>query len=332
MVNSSAVEFNSFADLGQELALSVLRSSQLEFLKGRWWLNQKKCRLAYDEFLDSFKFAELSFQPDDFPKFQSLNAEDFDDAIAQCQQHSDSLIRKISALPVGDRKLICHSLLNAMTAMFEFENWLFESKPSGDYLDFSLYRSFDLLDQIIGIDYQLEQTICFQDTEERIYAGAGVGVQSSYAMFLTTLSKLQLKGGSKVVDLGSGYGRFGFVIGLAYPELHFTGFEFVKERVIQANEISKNFGLNKMVNFIEQDLSTEAFEIPQADLYYMYDPFLDTTYKSLFKKLDILAQSQKIQIATKGNANHWIQNRYRDHSWHLVAQFHYGNLCIYSNQ
>ena len=54
---------------------------------------------------------------------------------------------------------------------------------------------------------------------------------------------------------------------------------------------SDEFGLTDRLNFHTQDLSCPDFQIPEADIDYLYDPFTEETYQYVLKQ--IVEWSQK---------------------------------------
>lgn len=330
-----AANFNSLttAELATAFCELGLLEAQLEFLIARWWLNQQQQKLNYQAFISPLLDHELkyNFSHQDF--FMHLDPENLKALKKKILEVRALLLVEVIYKNLSEKKLFCRSALTLMNSVFEFENHLLQKRQhQGEYLDFSVYRSFDCLDDIFGIDYQLDQNIKFDpSTKERIYPGAGVGVQSSYSTFLTTLQFLNLPPGGRIIDLGSGYGRLGYIVGCLRPDLNFTGYEYVKERVQQSQSIAANFSLQASIQFVEQDLSADDFSLPSADLYYLYDPFSEATYKKIFTAIHQQARSKKVQIATKGNANFKMQQAFVANSWTKTATFHDGNLCIYLN-
>ena len=133
-----------------------------------------------------------------------------------------------------------------------------------------LYRTFDNLDDVFDLDYQLDLDMVVEhNTKERLYQRSGVGVQSGYSTILLALENSELLPNSSIVDLGSGYGRVGLVCSLLRPDIEFIGYEYVPHRVDIANKAAKHLGLEDNLSFKAQDLSLESFKIPEADVYYL---------------------------------------------------------------
>ena len=169
-----------------------------------------------------------------------------------------------------------------------------------------------------------------KDQPERLYEGAGIGVQTSYASILMALDRVQLPQAAKVVDLGSGYGRVGFAIGLLRPDLEITGYEYVPHRVDNANDVAKAAGLTN-VHFITQDLAAADFKIPKADVFYMYDPFSRETYGYVLDQLIAMGRTTPITVITKGRANDWVTDALKGHGWQTEASLDSGTVFVFNS-
>lgn len=179
--------------------------------------------------------------------------------------------------------------------------------PHEGSVDCSLYRAFDAFDEALGLDYSQESRARFGRTRERLYEGAGAGVQTSYATVLLALRSLRLKPGARLVDLGSGYGRVGLAAGLAREDLFFVGYEFVEERVVCAREAARLAGLDSRIEFRAQDLGDPSFVIPEADAYYLYDPFCSETYVRVLSRILEVAERRPVSVVAKGYAGDWMR-------------------------
>jgi tRNA G46 methylase TrmB len=205
-----------------------------------------------------------------------------------------------------------------------------ESNPSSVWLEHSVYRAFDRMDEILGIDYERDRGMRVDpENHERLYEGAGLGVQTSYTSLLIALDELKLKVGARFVDLGSGYGRVGLVVGIVRPDIDFVGYEYVAHRVEASQNSALQAGLSGHVSFLTQDLSDLKFEIPEADVYYMYDPFSQETYLHVFNQLLAIAKKQPVMIVTKGNAGAWIENALCGAGWFSDRTGDTGTLGIF---
>ncbi len=199
-----------------------------------------------------------------------------------------------------------------------------------------LYRTFDNLDAIFDLDYQLDRKMeVDHQTTERLYQGAGVGVQSGYSTILLAHHQIDIdprtERDCKVVDLGSGYGRVGLVCSLLSPEMQFVGYEYVPHRVQVANKASELLALNDQLEFLTQDLSLKSFDIPEADVYYLYDPFSEETYQYVLKQMVEVSKKRTIVVITKGNANRWLAQIASDNDWPEPIFIDEGNLCIFKS-
>ncbi len=99
----------------------------------------------------------------------------------------------------------------------------------------------------------------------------GLAPRDLQTPYLEIRRLLSAVGGSGlVVDLGAAYARMAFVIERHFPEMSFVGFEYVGERVAEARRALTAFGaLRSRVDHV--DLTSSAFKMPAADVYFIYD-------------------------------------------------------------
>lgn len=240
----------------------------------------------------------LEFSPDD---------RDSARVVGQMNRFLDDLVSHVR----GDAEF-----LKAAMLLMNDETHFADERPADAETE-SLYRAFDRIDDILGIRYSLDLGMSSDPAQsERLYEGAGIGVQTSYPSILLALRRASPREGARVLDLGSGYGRVGFVIGLLRPDISFAGYEYVDHRVRDAIEVAARSGFAK-VDFFTQDLSRADFKIPTADIYYMYDPFSRETYGYVLDQLLALGETNAITIITKGRANTWVEDAVRNRGWTL---------------
>lgn len=196
-----------------------------------------------------------------------------------------------------------------------------------------LYRAFDSMDDVFDLRYALDLGMKSDPLEpERLYEGAGVGVQTSYSSILCALSHLRLSNGAHLIDLGSGYGRVGMMAGLWREDLRFTGYEYVGHRVDICTASTGRAGLDGRVKFLRQDLADPAFEIPEADAYYLYDPFCESTYRRVLARLGELGHSRPISVVTKANAGNWFPRLVNGDEWGEPEVLDAGTLKIFRSR
>lgn len=315
---------------------SALLITIMGFLKEQLWLSDKKdisdnTTTSYEHFLTPFFKNELSdivFLKDFLLKSGKLK-------IKQITKDSQYIELKVLALvgkrSSGDQKsFINHSLKEMSKKFIAEENDQKGEDQSLGHKGLELYRTFDHLDKLFGLNYQLDKDMEIDQTvTERLYEGAGVGVQSGYSTILLALDSLDPQVDSTIIDLGSGYGRVGLVCSILRPDINFTGYEYVAHRVDISNNASKSLGLEGRLHFITQDLSLESFKIPDADIFYLYDPFTVETYQYVLSQLVALSEIKRISIVTKGNARSWLSDIAIKHGWESPIAIDEGNLCIF---
>jgi len=202
--------------------------------------------------------------------------------------------------------------------------------PSEVLLPSSVLRAFDLMDEVLSFNFdQAEDLARTNPNDERLYESGGRGVQTSYASLVAMLAYLQLPSGAHIIDLGSGFGRLGFLCGCWGGELRFTGYEFVDARVQGANATVERAGLQDRIAFEQRDLGSVEFKLPIADVYYMYDPFSPSTYLKILKQLNEMSFHHSIAVVTKADASSWFAKSMHDGNWSAVEFLDGGHLKMF---
>jgi hypothetical protein len=319
------------------VAVAFLRSA-LEFLGEQHWLRTRDAApenkvFTFESFLEPFLSSEL--KPILF-LHELLRAGTLADANA-LKPHARAAealtLEHVIELPGDQRRAFVTGALGLLVPLFAFEAKLQEEcRELGIYLGLSLYRTFDGIDQVLGLDYTQDLGMRHDPAEkERLYEGGGVGVQSGYSTVLNALRHLDPAEGARVIDLGSGYGRVALALGLLRPDLKITGYEFVEKRTNVALASARGLGLDARVRFLTQDLAAPGFRIPDAEIYYLYDPFTESTYAHVLAQLVAVARRQPIVIVTKGNARRWLDTVAKTEGWPLAREFDGGNLCLFAS-
>lgn len=229
------------------------------------------------------------------------------------------------------RKSFCIEVLKKMGDLFIRQDTLEGTLVGPNLIECTnLYRCFDLLDEIMTVNYQLEDGFTYK-SEQRLYVGAGSGVQSGHSAILLTLKALALKPHSTFIDLGSGYGRVGLIGGLLNPKSTFIGYEFIEHRVQNSNACAQSLDLQDQVHFICQDLSLFDFEIPLADCIYLYDPFSEESFKGLLEQIIRMSQLRPLKVVTKGNIKDLVATATAHLGWKPIRQFKVDNVCIFES-
>lgn len=113
--------------------------------------------------------------------------------------------------------------------------------------------------------------------EKKHYVGTQVWIgldpqalQTPYSEILSFLKYLSPYRPQTIVDLGAAYGRIGVVLKSVLPDARFIGFEVMKERIDEARRMWEILDL-KQCSIIEQNILDHDFELPEADVYFIYD-------------------------------------------------------------
>src|SRR5690606_7300103 len=102
-----------------------------------------------------------------------------------------------------------------------------------------------------------------------------------------------------IVDLGAGYGRVGIVMNAIFPEANFIGYEILDLRLLEARRM---FDLLELKNceMRSQNILEKDFEIPKADVYFIYDFSDPHDLKVILKRLSAKLRKERFFIVAKG--------------------------------
>jgi len=121
--------------------------------------------------------------------------------------------------------------------------------------------------------------------EEEVWAQhGGTNLLTRYRLIGDVFKHLNLPQNGSVVDIGSGVGNVGTYLGIMRPDLSMQGYEFEKARVTEAERVARDLNLKK-VHYKEQNLAKPEFRLPQADVYYAFNPTSGTTFDKILSDL-----------------------------------------------
>lgn len=145
--------------------------------------------------------------------------------------------------------------------------------------------------------------------------------------FFKRLSKYSIQ---NVVDLGAAYGRVGIVMQNYFPNAKFTGFEFISKRCDEGNRIFQALGI-KNSTLVSQDILSEDFDLPKADLYFIYDFSDQNDQKVILDQLSQMMDHQRFFMVVRGKSmRSLIQYKYPEF-YRGYTPFHSENWSIYSS-
>jgi hypothetical protein len=124
-------------------------------------------------------------------------------------------------------------------------------------------------------------------------------LQTPYSEIFRILQLLKIKPYQHIIDLGAAYGRMGIVMGGLYIKNQFTGFEYVRARVDEGNRIYKELGFSR-VQLHTQDLFARDFELPEADVYFIYDYGQVEHIDHTLKQIEQVAHKRPVKIVVRG--------------------------------
>jgi hypothetical protein len=119
-----------------------------------------------------------------------------------------------------------------------------------------------------------------------------------YRVLQEVMERLRPKSGERLVDLGSGLGRVGAYLGLFHTGVAFEGYEIVKERHHQAEVMAKHLKIQDRVHFFCEDISDSKWAMPEANYYFLFNPFSLRTLLKVLDKIRQVSNKRVVRIIT----------------------------------
>lgn len=147
-----------------------------------------------------------------------------------------------------------------------------------------------ILDDLLLIEHQFEW-VSDPNGEQLDYHG------TYYRIIKRFLQIVRPQEGSVVYDLGSGHGRVIFTGALTHPAATFKGIEYVGDRVRDCNELREKLGLED-AHFIQGNVRDKDVDFSDGDIFYMFNPFSESTLIEVMDKLSVVGRQKRILVAT----------------------------------
>ena len=167
--------------------------------------------------------------------------------------------------------------------------------------------------------------------EQQLWIGLGTQrLQTPYMEIRRLLEKIAPRKGDTVIDLGAAYGRMGFILERHHPDVNFVGYEFVDERVREAQRIFARHGLSRS-RVEKADLSDAEFFLPPAPFYFLFDYGARRAIEKTLQDLQIIARSRAITVIGRGRASRNAIER--NHPWlsGVRPPEHFSHYSIYKS-
>lgn len=185
-------------------------------------------------------------------------------------------------------------------------------KPQGTY---ALAKAqAKLIDDLLGFNCDSIEEKLFQENQESLFSSPrqfwyGLELQSlqtPYSEIHEMIQHLNPKEGERWLDLGAAYGRMGIALGFLRPTVHFIGYEYDQQRVDEGNRLFKQWNL-LFSEMKQADLAVDEFQMPVADLYFVYDFGSKEDIYKVLEKLRLIAAQKQICIVARGRGvRNWI--------------------------
>lgn len=189
------------------------------------------------------------------------------------------------------------------------------------------------IDQILGFRYdEIERNLQGAVSQHQTWAHVGEqGFQTPYTELYEMVQNLPEHQGGTWCDLGAGYGRLGILLSWLSPNIKFKGYEVVANRVKEGQRIYHNLGITS-AELICQDLADQKFELPQADVYFIYDFGHEVAVEAILEKLKLRARENKVCVIGRGRGiRNWISLR---HPWlgSVIKPQHFETWTYYQSR
>ena len=185
-----------------------------------------------------------------------------------------------------------------------------------------------------------------EETEGRLFArdagrtfrseGHEIWAEKGSAVFLTPYIELRLILAAAgfpetgfAVDLGAGYGRMGFVVGACFPRASWRGYELVAER---AHEGARALAAHPFAARCEShhaDVSHASFEMPEADLYFIYDFGSLEAVRSAVEKIKAVASRRSVTVVGRGRLSRDHIERNQPWLSQVAKPTHFPTFSVY---
>lgn len=165
------------------------------------------------------------------------------------------------------------------------------------------------------------------DAQTWVGLGAQI-VQTPYSEIVEIIKARPPKATEHWVDVGAAYGRLGIVLGCLTEGVRYTGYELVLERLAAGRKVFEKLQLVG-AQLIQQDLASPSFQLPDADLFFIYDyGNLEAIEKSVLE-IQTVARTHPVTVIARGRSSRdTIEQR---HPWlsSVISPVHAKNYSIY---
>lgn len=155
-------------------------------------------------------------------------------------------------------------------------------------------------------------------------------LQTPYNNILACLSKLKDISVNTIVDIGAGYGRVGLVMNSVFPESTFIGYEIINKREREGNRIFEKLGMDNC-EIRNQNVLEDGFDIPDAEVYFIYDFSEKEDLCQILDKLVKKAKKKKFYLITHGDRIDFLLEKKYKMFWNKNGFIALDNLRIYQS-
>jgi hypothetical protein len=186
-----------------------------------------------------------------------------------------------------------------------------------------------IVDQWLGLNTEETEALISANPNQQLWLKIPVAaMQTPYSEIREILSHFDVQRKLLVVDLGSAYGRMGFVIARHFPNWNFIGYEVVPERVARSREALSAHPCDR-VRFEVADLNDENVTPEAGDIFFIYDYGTRDAIGKTLVDLQAIAKQKTITVIGRGRASRDAIER--NHPWlsQVENPEHYPHYSLY---
>lgn len=110
------------------------------------------------------------------------------------------------------------------------------------------------------------------DIFDRCDFGNYLSIWSRVETINGSIKQFNIRKEAKILDIGSGIGKFCLIGAMLYPNIHFTGIEMSERRVLIANRLKQALRLDN-VTFVHADFCDVYKDYTKYKYVYFFNPF-----------------------------------------------------------
>lgn len=156
-------------------------------------------------------------------------------------------------------------------------------------------------------------------------------LQTPYEEIFEILTQINPASGSTIVDIGSAYGRMGYIVGECFKNVKFFGVEAILERHEEATRVLVERGY-KNITLIHADVMAPNFKLPSAEYFFIYDFGERKCIESILEQISEEAAHRGVVVIGRGRLVRDLIERENPWLSQVITPRHFQNYSIYKTR